>query len=265
KRGQDTKTPQSGDPSIKVGDEAVHKELGDRMERAATTASSLEAKQDSGTVCFPNDVIFEELAKIGAKTTAWNEFSSTMASAIICLANNQKFNFSKKEAKVPQDDPEHEESIPTPSNDPQPSAKTAQTKEIAILKTIVKKLERKRRSRPIGFTRLRKGRKIAEIDQDENVNLIDETQEQLNDEEMFRVNDLYGEEVTVKDTAADVIVTTASTIPVTTAEIKATKPKTIKAVTTNATSVTTVATTVSTVAVTRQSTKGIVFHDQEEQ
>ncbi|GKF91330.1 hypothetical protein Tco_0275031, partial [Tanacetum coccineum] len=34
-------------PLIKVGDEAVHKELGDRMERAATTASSLEAEQDS--------------------------------------------------------------------------------------------------------------------------------------------------------------------------------------------------------------------------
>ncbi|GJS79328.1 ribonuclease H-like domain-containing protein [Tanacetum coccineum] len=32
-----------------VGDEAVHKELGDRMERAATTASSLEAKQDNGS------------------------------------------------------------------------------------------------------------------------------------------------------------------------------------------------------------------------
>ncbi|GJR11982.1 putative ribonuclease H-like domain-containing protein [Tanacetum coccineum] len=32
-----------------VGDEAVHKELGDRMERAATSASSLEAKQDSGS------------------------------------------------------------------------------------------------------------------------------------------------------------------------------------------------------------------------
>ncbi|GJR76095.1 hypothetical protein Tco_0088460 [Tanacetum coccineum] len=29
------------------------------------------------------------------KTTAWNEFSSTMASAIICLATNKKFNFSK--------------------------------------------------------------------------------------------------------------------------------------------------------------------------
>ncbi|GKF51354.1 hypothetical protein Tco_0147821, partial [Tanacetum coccineum] len=31
----------------KVGDEAVHKDLGDRMERAATTASSFEVEQDS--------------------------------------------------------------------------------------------------------------------------------------------------------------------------------------------------------------------------
>ncbi|GJQ98451.1 putative ribonuclease H-like domain-containing protein [Tanacetum coccineum] len=49
KRGRDTKIPQSGGPPIKVGDEAVHKELGDRMERAATTASSFEAEQDSGS------------------------------------------------------------------------------------------------------------------------------------------------------------------------------------------------------------------------
>ncbi|GJT35243.1 ribonuclease H-like domain-containing protein [Tanacetum coccineum] len=48
KRGRDTKVPQSGGPTIKVGDEAVHKELGDRMERAATTPSSLEVEQDSG-------------------------------------------------------------------------------------------------------------------------------------------------------------------------------------------------------------------------
>ncbi|GJV34259.1 hypothetical protein Tco_1394659 [Tanacetum coccineum] len=47
KRGQDTKIPQSSGPPEKVGDEAVHKELGDRMERAATTAFSLEAEQDS--------------------------------------------------------------------------------------------------------------------------------------------------------------------------------------------------------------------------
>ncbi|GJZ72392.1 hypothetical protein Tco_0636243 [Tanacetum coccineum] len=32
---------------------------------------------------------------LSAKSTAWNEFSSTMASLIICLATNQKFNLSK--------------------------------------------------------------------------------------------------------------------------------------------------------------------------
>ncbi|GKB59899.1 hypothetical protein Tco_0916085 [Tanacetum coccineum] len=37
-----------------VGDEAVHKELGDRMERAATTTSSLESKQDSGVNTLGN-------------------------------------------------------------------------------------------------------------------------------------------------------------------------------------------------------------------
>nr|GEV61437.1 retrovirus-related Pol polyprotein from transposon TNT 1-94 [Tanacetum cinerariifolium] len=43
---------------------------------------------------------------LSAKTTSWNEFSSTMASAIICLASSQKFNFSR---------------LPSPSNDPLPS------------------------------------------------------------------------------------------------------------------------------------------------
>ncbi|GJU51406.1 putative ribonuclease H-like domain-containing protein [Tanacetum coccineum] len=43
KKGQDTKIPQSGGPPEKVGDKAIHKELGERMEKAATTASSLEA------------------------------------------------------------------------------------------------------------------------------------------------------------------------------------------------------------------------------
>ncbi|GJW98011.1 hypothetical protein Tco_0179819 [Tanacetum coccineum] len=50
KRGRDTKVPQSGGPLKKVGDEAVHKELGDKMERAATTASSLEAELESGNI-----------------------------------------------------------------------------------------------------------------------------------------------------------------------------------------------------------------------
>ncbi|GKG05785.1 hypothetical protein Tco_0325871, partial [Tanacetum coccineum] len=50
KRGRDTKIPQSSGPPVKVGDKAVHKELGDRMERAGTTSSSLEAEQVSGNI-----------------------------------------------------------------------------------------------------------------------------------------------------------------------------------------------------------------------
>ncbi|GKF01629.1 hypothetical protein Tco_0028552, partial [Tanacetum coccineum] len=50
KRGRDTKIPQSSGPPVKVGDEAVHKELGDIMERVATTASRLEAEQDNGNI-----------------------------------------------------------------------------------------------------------------------------------------------------------------------------------------------------------------------
>ncbi|GJW09576.1 putative ribonuclease H-like domain-containing protein [Tanacetum coccineum] len=86
----------------------------------------LKLKDAEGTDCLPNATIFEQLTLIGyeklsqkltfyksffspqweflihtilqclrAKTTTWNEFSSTMASVIICLATNQKFNFSK--------------------------------------------------------------------------------------------------------------------------------------------------------------------------
>ncbi|GJW10549.1 hypothetical protein Tco_1576376 [Tanacetum coccineum] len=92
----------------------------------ASVRRDLQLEDAKGMDCFPNATIFEELTRIGyeklsqkltfykaffspqwkflihtilqclsAKTTAWNEFSSTMASTIICLATNQKFNFSK--------------------------------------------------------------------------------------------------------------------------------------------------------------------------
>ncbi|GJZ71908.1 hypothetical protein Tco_0635759 [Tanacetum coccineum] len=57
--------------------------------------SDLYLEDAGGIDCLPTTTIFEELARMGAKTTAWNEFSSTMASAIICLSTNQKFNLSK--------------------------------------------------------------------------------------------------------------------------------------------------------------------------
>ncbi|GJS71672.1 hypothetical protein Tco_0704513 [Tanacetum coccineum] len=55
----------------------------------------LQLEYADGIDCLLNAAIFEQLTLMSAKTTAWNEFSRTMASAIICLATNQKFNFSK--------------------------------------------------------------------------------------------------------------------------------------------------------------------------
>nr|GEY83496.1 hypothetical protein [Tanacetum cinerariifolium] len=62
---------------------------------------TLKLDDTEGTSCLANAKIFDGLAKmgyekcLGAKTTSWNEFSSTMASTIICLATNHKFNFSR--------------------------------------------------------------------------------------------------------------------------------------------------------------------------
>ncbi|GKB00591.1 hypothetical protein Tco_0828584 [Tanacetum coccineum] len=50
--------------------------------------SDLMLEDAEGTECLPNDVIFEQITLMSAKTTAWNEFSSTIASVIILLATN---------------------------------------------------------------------------------------------------------------------------------------------------------------------------------
>ncbi|GJT55933.1 putative ribonuclease H-like domain-containing protein [Tanacetum coccineum] len=50
KRGRDTEIPQSSGPPKKVGDEAVYTGEDDRVVRAATTATSLEAEQESGNI-----------------------------------------------------------------------------------------------------------------------------------------------------------------------------------------------------------------------
>ncbi|GJX96606.1 hypothetical protein Tco_0352404 [Tanacetum coccineum] len=221
--------------------------------RVIVTESSirrdLHLDDAEGTDCLPTATIFEELARMGyekpsqkltfykafflsqwkyfihtitqclsAKSTAWNEFSSSMASLIICLATNQKFNLSKyifetlrwrsqilvkhksskkaqrQEAEVPQDETEHEESVPTPSNDPQPSgedsmqltdlmilctklqtqvldlqkAKDAQAKEIDALKKRIQRLERRKMSRPTGLKRLSEIGMIKRVESSED-------------------------------------------------------------------------------------------------
>ncbi|GJZ49683.1 hypothetical protein Tco_0603873 [Tanacetum coccineum] len=131
----------------------------------------------------------------------------------------------RKEAKVPHDETEHEESVPTPSNDPQPSekAKDTQAKEIAALKKRIQRMERKKKSRHTGLKRLKKvgmsrrvessedqeslgdhedaskqGRSIADLDKDDDVTLVDETQERQDDELMFDTGVLDIDEMSVE-------------------------------------------------------------------
>ncbi|GKE09096.1 hypothetical protein Tco_1412647 [Tanacetum coccineum] len=181
---------------------------------------------------------------------------------------------------------------------------TSQATEIATLKERLKKLEKKRRSRTykprilykVGLSRRietsndvclgaqedasKQGRKIADLDADTEVTLIDETQGRNDEDLMFDIGVLNGDEVfqepmlniatttslipvSVADpiTTVGEVVTTASveiaeelTLVQTLIEIKSAKPK----------AVTTAATTV-TPARSRPKAKGIVFHDQEEQ
>ncbi|GJV64204.1 hypothetical protein Tco_1475032 [Tanacetum coccineum] len=174
------------------------------------------------------------------------------------------------------DEATNKEPISTPSCNPPQSAKTAQAKEIDSIKKRVKQLEKRKKSITLGLKRLRKvgsasrvessndvslgaqedaskqGRKIADLDADAEVTLIDETQERYDKEMLFEIQD----DLQVVTTASAITTVDELTQAQTLIEIKAAKPK---AVTTSATTITSV------VARTRPKAKGIVFHDQEEQ
>ncbi|GKA22606.1 putative ribonuclease H-like domain-containing protein [Tanacetum coccineum] len=219
--------------------------------RVIVTESSirrdLHLNDAEGTDCLPTATIFEELARIGAKSTAWNEFSSSM------------------EAEVPQYEAEHEESVPTPSNDPQPSgedsmqltdlmvlctklktqvlnlpkAKDAQAKEIAALQKRIQRLERRKMSRPTGLKRLRKvgmSRRVESSEDQESLGAPEDASKQgrsiedidadVDDDVMHveaKVDEKDEQSKNPNDTTADEAVTTASiddsAIPTTIEEI----------------------------------------------
>nr|GFB33979.1 hypothetical protein [Tanacetum cinerariifolium] len=72
--------------------------------------------------------------------------------------------------------------------------KTTQALKITSLKRRVKKLEKKQSSRTHKLKRLYKGRKIHDIDADEDISLVNDQ----DDAEMVDVNDLHGEDVFVE-------------------------------------------------------------------
>ncbi|GJX73031.1 hypothetical protein Tco_0311626 [Tanacetum coccineum] len=180
----------------------------------------------------------------------------------------------RQEAEVPQDEAEHEESVPTPSNDPQPSGedslqltdlmvlctklqtrvldlqkeKDAQAKEIAALKKRIHRLERRKMSRPTGLKRLKKVGMSRRVEDDD---LMFDTRV-LEDDKMHveaKVDRKYEQSTKPDDSTTGEAVTTAnvddSAVPTTIEEItlaqtliqiKAAKPK---VVTTTATTITT--------------------------
>ncbi|GKD89697.1 hypothetical protein Tco_1365204 [Tanacetum coccineum] len=173
--------------------------------------------------------------------------------------------------EVPQDETEHEESVPTPSNDPQPSgedsmqptelmvlctklqtqvldlekSKDAQAKEIAALKKRIQSL-----GAPEDASK--QGRSIADLDEDVEVALVDETQERQDDELMFDSRVLDADDSTAS-IEGSVVPTTIEeiTLAQTLIQIKAAKPKVV----------TTAATTTTT---TRPKDRGVVVQEPSE-
>ncbi|GJU55854.1 hypothetical protein Tco_1229568 [Tanacetum coccineum] len=212
----------------------------------------------------------------------------------------------------PQHKSNNEEHVPTFSNDPLPSgedssdinelmvfylslqeqvldlqkAKDAQAKEIANLKKIVKKLQRKRRSKPVGLRKLKKigvrksksskvtdslgdqedsskhGRRIEAVDADDEVTL--EAQNEDDVDLMFDTFVFYRDEVVAKHAKELEVVTTVSDPTTATDEltlaqtlIEIAKSKKVEAITT-------AATLVIIAAEIRPIAKGIVFHEIEQ-
>ncbi|GJW68696.1 hypothetical protein Tco_0123120 [Tanacetum coccineum] len=192
----------------------------------------LQLNDEEGTDCLSNATIFEELTRMGAKTTGWNEFGSTMASAIICLATNQKFNFSKYifesmvknlenvsaqeemgEGSVNPTDPHHTPTIIQPStSQPQKKQKPRKPKRKDTEATLnepsslgTSSGSGPRRQETMGDTIAQTGDaskqgRIADIDADAGINLVS-THFDV-DIDMFRVHNLVGDEVVVETEVA---------------------------------------------------------------
>ncbi|GKD43659.1 hypothetical protein Tco_1268304 [Tanacetum coccineum] len=233
--------------------------------------SDLMLEDDERTECLPNDVIFEQMTLMGAKNTAWNEFSSTMASAIIFFLDNQVEGMTK-----------HKGIYVTPSHTKKGNAnmkgrkefsskstregldlrkqRLAQAKEVLCLKKRVSSWKKEVLGAQEDASN--RGRKIVDLDADKEVTLIDETQERNDEEMLFDVQDeevvaekeAAEKEVGVADpiTNAGEVVTNTNidelTLAQTLIEIKTPKPKAI-----------TIAATTTTT--TRPKAKGVVVQE----
>ncbi|GJR19144.1 hypothetical protein Tco_0967671 [Tanacetum coccineum] len=187
-----------------VADEAVNEEMDDSLERAATTATSLDAEQDRGNIDkTQSKETLNEPSSLGTSSGSGPR-GNTLRSGEDRLKLKELIEFSTK----------LQQSVLDLEN-----IKTAQAQEITSLKLRVKKLEKKGGSRTHKLKRLYKvgrsarmvssddaslgdqedaskqGRKIDDIDKVTEITLIDETQRRYGDDLMFDTGVLDDEEV----------------------------------------------------------------------
>ncbi|GJS96357.1 putative ribonuclease H-like domain-containing protein [Tanacetum coccineum] len=186
--------------------ETVIKEWEDRMERAVTTASSLQVEQDSVLWKYAltvNPTVYESCIKqfwatAKAKTVNGDRQIQALVDKkkviitkkSLLLLDSIHAHYSQPSSSKPQkkksrrkqrkdsgptepipDEATNEEPISTPSCDLPQSAKTAQAKEIASLKKRVKQLEKRRKSRTSGLKRLRKVGSASRVESSNDVSL----------------------------------------------------------------------------------------------
>ncbi|GJS08907.1 hypothetical protein Tco_0365703 [Tanacetum coccineum] len=203
---KDTQVPQPSGPTNIVADEAVHKELGDSLVRAATTTSSLEAEEDSDIEDTIAQTRFENVSKhsndslLARSNTLRSDEDNLKLNKLMELCTNLQSRVLDLE-----------------------KTKTTQANEIASLKRMDKKLEKKRSLRTHKLKRLFKGR-INAIDADEDITLVNDQ----DDADMFDVNTLTGDEVLAEQEVAtkDVNLTVDEvTLAQALAALKSVKPK----------------------------------------
>ncbi|GJV17786.1 hypothetical protein Tco_1363109 [Tanacetum coccineum] len=239
--GNMRRVPQPSDPSDNIADkvvhkeldnvanEAVYKELDDSLVRAATTASSLEAEQDSGNITKTQyKATLNELSSPGTSLGSGPRCQETMGDTIAQTrfenVSTQSYDPLLVRGNILQSGEvslklnelmELYTSLQTRVLDLE-KTNTSQANKIASLKRRVQKLEKRNRSRTHKLKRLYKVGLTAKVESSE------ESLDALNDEEINVAEQDVVEEVATTTTATYNVneVTLAQTLM----EIKSTKP-----------------------------------------
>nr|GEZ29330.1 hypothetical protein [Tanacetum cinerariifolium] len=208
------------------------------------------------------------LQSLSAKRTFWNEFSTSMASAVICLSKGQRFNFSRVgKGFLGVETPLFENMLAVRDVDAE--------EEIVKLKARVKKLEKLNKIKSSKLRRLRKvgtsqrvessddeenvfnQRRISvDIDQDEGIELVVDQEKDTEIEGSMQEDDTEVQEavevVTTGNLITEVVTAAATQVVAASTPITVANPKVLKIA-------------AAAPAVSTRKRKGVVIRDPEEE